>query len=97
MFTSDMLERHVLFCGPNIELLVVSVNNVNDPRQKVHIGLWYWPTDNSVVLDNSHSTLEDLDTSAFSSFILVGDSNINFYKYYRPLFVNFFTFLIVLY
>ena len=83
MSISHRLETHVLLCGPNnLELLVVSVNHVNNPRQKVHIGLWYWPPDNSVALDNLHSTLEDLDISVFSSFILVGD----FYNHYHHLF-----------
>ena len=51
-----------------LELLVVSVNKVNDPRQKVHIVLWYQPTDNSVALDNLLSILEDLDISVFFYF-----------------------------
>ena len=53
-----------------LELLVVSVNKVNDPRQKVHNVLWYQPTDNSVALDNLLSILEDLDISVFFYFYL---------------------------
>ena len=42
MFISDNLESHVLLCGAyDLELLVVSVYNSNNARQKVHIGLWY--------------------------------------------------------
>ena len=94
MFISDRLETHVLLCGPNsLERIVVSVNNVNNPRQKVDIGLWYRPPDNSVAFDNLHSTLQDFDISIFSSFIIFGDFIIDFYNHYHPLFVNFCTFL----
>ena len=87
MFISDNLESQVLLCGANnLELLVVSVYNSNNARQKVHIGLWYRPPDNSVALDNLHSILEDLDISAFSSFVLIGDFNVDFYNHQHPLF-----------
>ena len=55
MFISDNLESHVLLCGANnLELLVVSVYNSNNAKQKVHIGLWYRLPDNSVALDNRY-------------------------------------------
>ena len=98
MFISDNLESHVLLSGANdLELLVVSVYNSNNARQKVHIGLWYRPPDNSVALDNLHSILEDLDISVFSSFVLIGDFNVDFYNHQHPLFCKLCAFLIVLY
>lgn len=52
-------------------------NNCN----KLCIGLFYRPPNSLIdVLDNFCTTLECLDTSRFSNFILLGDFNIDFYN-----------------
>ena len=59
---------------------------MNNPNEKLNIGLWYRPPANSSALDILYSTLESLDVSFLSSFVLLGDFNIDFYNTGHPLF-----------
>ena len=94
MFISEKLEFQVTMCGPKeLEFLLVSVYNVNNANERVYVGLWYRPPDNMAVLDDLYSILESLDISVFSSFVLLGDFNINFYNQQHPLFCKLSTIL----
>ena len=87
LFISDKLEYQVTMCGPNeLEFLLVTVHSTNNVNKKVYIGLWYWPPANSAALDDLYSIFESLDISVFSSFILLGDFNIDFCNHHHPLF-----------
>ena len=87
MYVSDKLEFQVTMCGSReVEFLLISVHNVNNAQQRLHIGLWYRPPANSVALDDLQSVLESLDTSILFSFVLLGDFNIDFYNPQHPLF-----------
>ena len=67
--------------GPSgIEFLLTTVCRVNNPNEKPNIGLWYRPPANLSALDILYSTLESLDVSFLSSFVLLGDFNIDFYN-----------------
>ena len=67
-------------------LSLVSVFSTNNVNEKVYIGLWYRPPSNSGALDDLYSIFENLDISVFSSFILLGDFNIDFCNHHHPLF-----------
>ena len=85
LFISDKLEYQVTMCGPNeLEFLLVSVHSTNNVNEKVYIGLWYRPPANSAALDDLYSIFESLDISVFSSFILLGDFNIDFCNHHHP-------------
>ena len=84
MFISDKLEFNITMVGPDgLEFLLVSVQNANN---KVYIGLWYRPPANSESLDVLYSILESLDVRILSSFVLLGDFNVDFYNHQHPLF-----------
>ena len=87
LLISDKLEYKVTLCEP--KEMLVSVFSTNNVNEKVYIGLWYWPPSNSGALDNLYSTFESLDISIFSSFILLGDFNIDFCNHHHPLFSKF--------
>ena len=94
LFISEKLEFQVTMCGPKeLEFLLVSVYNVNNANERVYVGLWYRPPDNMAVLDDLYSILESLYISVFSSFVLLGDFNINFYNQQHPLFCKLSTIL----
>ncbi len=50
------------------------------------IGLWYRPPANYTALDNLHSVMESLDATILSSFVLLGNFNIDFCNQRHPLF-----------
>ena len=84
MFISDKLEFNITMVGPNgLEFLLVSVKNANS---KVYIGVWYCPPANSESLDDLYSILESLDVRFLSSFVLLGDFNVDFSNHQHPLF-----------
>ena len=65
-----------------LELLLVSVHSTNNVNEKVYIGLWYWPP------ANLYSISESLGISVFfSSFILLGNFNIDFPNDHHPLLI----------
>ena len=69
--------------GPDgLEFLLVSVhgvnNGVNNNHNKVYVGIWYRPPANSAAIDTLYSALENLDVNILSSFVLLGDFNIDF-------------------
>ena len=79
LYVSDKLEFQVTMCGSReLEFLCISVHNVNNAQQRLHIGLWYRPPANSVTLGDLQSVLESQDTSILSNFALLGDFNIYF-------------------
>ena len=63
----------------------------------MYIGLWYHPHANFESLDVLYSILESLDVRFSSSFILLGDFNVDFYNHQHPLFHKLPEFCIVLY
>ena len=65
---------------------LVSLHNINNAHQKVYIGLWYRPPDKNTALDDLYSVIENLDVAILSSFVLLGDFNIDFCKQSHPLF-----------
>ena len=90
LFISDKLEYQVTMCGRNeLEFLLVCVHSTNNVSEKVDIGLWYRPPANSAALNDLYSIFESLDISVFSSFILLGDFNIDFCNHHHPLFSRF--------
>lgn len=87
LFISNNFEFQVTMLGPReLEFLLVSLHNVNNAHQKVHIGLWYRPPDKNTALDDLYSVIENLDVGILSSFVLLGDFNIDFCKQHHPLF-----------
>ena len=87
LYVSENLEYDVVLNGPSgIEFLLTTVCRMNNPNEKLNIGLWYRPPANSSALDILYSTLESLDVSFLSSFVLLGDFNIDFYNTGHPLF-----------
>ena len=84
MSYTDKLEFNITMVGPDgLEFLLVSVQNANN---KVYIGLWYRPPANSESLDVLYSILESLDVRILSSFVLLGDFNVDFHNHQHPLF-----------
>ena len=53
-------------------------NGVNNNHNKVYVGIWYRPPANSAAIDTLYSVLENLDVNILSSFVLLGDFNIDF-------------------
>ena len=87
LYISNEFEFLVTMCGPKeLEFLLVSLHNINNAHQKVYIGLWYRPPDKNTALDGLYSVIENLDVALLSSFVLLGDFNIDFCKQSHPLF-----------
>ena len=90
LYISNEFEFLVTMCGPKeLEFLLVSLHNthnINNAHQKVYIGLWYRPPDKNTALDDLYSVIENLDVAILSSFVLLGDFNIDFCKQSHPLF-----------
>ena len=87
LYISNEFEFLVTMCGPKeLEFLLVSLHNINNAHQKVYIGLWYRPPDKNMALDDLYSVIENLDVAILSSFVLLGDFNIDFCKQSHPLF-----------
>ena len=95
--TDTVVELYCLFltswntrlqCGPKgLEFLLVSVHRTVLKRKCILVYCaWYQPPANSAALDDLYSIFESLDISVFSSFILLGDFNINFCNHHHPLF-----------
>ena len=81
IFVHDSLVSKVVMAGPSsLELLIISVSNhVNTCKH--HLGLFYRPPSSSVqCLVDSYNCLGSLEPSYFSSFVLIGDFNIDFYN-----------------
>ena len=98
MYISNKFEFQVTMCGPKeLECLLVSLHNANNTNQKVYIGLWYRPPDKNTALDDLYSVIENLDVSILSSFVLLGDFNIDFCKQNHPLFLSYLFLYRVLY
>ena len=72
MYVHDNLSYKIIAKGPDaLEFLMLSIYN---KCNKLCIGLFYRPPNSLVdVFDNFCTTLEYLDTSRFSNFILLGD------------------------
>ena len=87
VYISNKLEFQVTMSGPNgLEFLLVSVHNANNAHRKVYIGLWYLPPADYTALDDFYSILESLDATVLSSFVLLGEINIDFCNQKHPLF-----------
>ena len=56
--------------------------SVHNAKHKLYIGVWYRPPANLTALDELHSILETLDVT---SFVLLGDFNIDFCNSNHPL------------
>ena len=84
MYISDTLESQVLLSGNNgLEFLLVSVYDASKPTQKLHVGVWYRPPHDRDAFENS---FESLDVRVFSTFVVLGDFNIDFLNQDHPLF-----------
>ena len=87
LFISNKLEFQVTMYGPcGLEFLVVSIHNANNTQRKFHVGVWYRPPADYRALDVLYSVLETLDPKVLSSFVLLGDFNIDFCNQRHPLF-----------
>ena len=78
IFVHNTLVSKVVVAGPNnLELLIISVSNhVNS--YKYHLGLFYRPPSSGVqCMEDLYNSLESLEPSCFSSFVLIGDFNID--------------------
>ena len=83
MYISDTLESLVLLYGNNgLEFLSVSVYDASKPTQKLHVGVWYRPPHDREAIENS---FESLDVRVFSTFVLLGDFNIDLLNQEHPL------------
>ena len=81
IFVHDSLVSKVVMAGPsNLELLIISVSNhINTCKH--HLGLFYRPPSSSLqCLIDLYNCLGSLEPSCFSSFVLIGDFNIDFYN-----------------
>ena len=89
LYISENLEYDVVLNGPNeSEFMLTTVYRVSNLNEKFNIGLWYRPPANSSSLDILYSTLESLNISFLSSFVLLGDFNIDFLNTGHPLFLK---------
>ena len=79
MFVHESLVPKVVVARPNnLELLIISVTNYANTC-KHHLGLFYRPPSSGVqCLENLYHCLGSLDPSCFSSFVIIGDFNIDF-------------------
>ena len=79
MFVHESLVPKVVVARPNnLELLIISVTNYANTC-KHHLGLFYRPPSSGVqCLENLCHCLGSLDPSCFSSFVIIGDFNIDF-------------------
>ena len=59
------------------------------PIKYIHVGLFYRPPSSpTVVFDLLHSCLQDVNVCSFSSFVLLGDFNVNVNNVSHPLLSN---------
>ena len=81
IFVHDSLVSKVVVAGPSsFELLIISVSN-HVSTCKHHVGLLYHPPSSSVqCLVDLYNCLGSLEPSSYSSFVLIGDFNIDFYN-----------------
>ena len=94
LYISNKLEFQVTMRGPKgLEFLLVSVHSVNNAHRKVYVGVWYRPPANLTALDDLYSIFESLDATVLSSFVLLGDFNIDFCNQKHPLFCKLSSFL----
>ena len=79
IYTHSNLTTELVTKGPHsLEFTAVSVSN---GISKFCISLFYRPPSSPVqVMDSLFTTLETLEISSFSNFVLIGDFNINFYN-----------------
>ena len=94
MLIHNSLVPKVVVAGPyNLELLIISVTNqVNTCKH--HLGLFYRPPSSGVqCLDDLYNCLAGLDPLCFSSFVLIGDFNIDFCNHSHFLFSHLCTIL----
>ena len=83
MYISDTLESLVLLYGNNgLEFLLVSVYDASKPTQKLHVGVWYQPPHDREAIEK---LFVSLDVRVFSTFVLLGDFNIDLLNQEHPL------------
>ena len=77
-YTKSNLFSKVIFKGPyDLEFVLFSVSSLNF-SYKVHFGLFYRPPSSpSCVFDFLYSSLQTANIHTFSSFVLLGDFNVN--------------------
>ena len=85
---SSLICKHLSISSDGLELLSISVSS-NHSSGKHCISVLYRPPSSSVsFFDNLHSALQELSPHSYSSFVLIGDFNINFCNRDHPYFVN---------
>ena len=87
VYTDSCVSAELLMVGPsNLEFLSISVTSPYSTHKHC-ISVFYRPPSSSpAIFDNVFTVIQQLNLSSFSSFVLIGDFNIDFYNSSHPLF-----------
>jgi len=89
VYIDSCVSAELLMVGPsNLEFLSISVTSPYSTHKHC-ISVFYRPPSSSpAIFDNVFTVIQQLNLSSFSSFVLIGDFNIDFYNSSHPLFLN---------